>query len=73
MGFTVAQGLLGDGIMKIGPLRVLGIWVLLIAMVVALVMIETVERWVGWWVLCVGLGVVLVLWERFVGKKRDRG
>lgn len=56
--------------MKIGPLRVLGVWVLLLTMVAALAMIDTAERWVGWWILCMCIGIALVLVERFLGKKR---
>jgi VIT1/CCC1 family predicted Fe2+/Mn2+ transporter len=47
--------------MKIGLMRVLGVWVLLAAMVFALVKLDTAEQWVAWWIPFVIAGVSLVL------------
>jgi uncharacterized membrane protein len=68
----VARGLLRDGIMKIGLMRVLGVWVLLAAMVFALVKLDTADQWVAWWIPFVVTGVALVLVGTVLAKKPDR-
>ena len=57
--------------MKTGVLRVLGVWVLLGAMVFALVRVDTAAEWVGWWIPVVALGMGLLFVAKRVGKKRE--
>ena len=58
--------------MKIGPLRVLGVWVLLAAMVFALVKIDTADVWAAWWIPCVLVGLALVFVDAFIDRRRKR-
>ena len=59
--------------MKTTVLGVVGVWVLLAAMVFALVKLDTADEWAAWWIPCVVVGVAMVFFGLFNSKKRPRG